>query len=144
MALGMEDQPPAVTAEEIFQAAAALRRPALLDASEICPAAAGLAATAAQQATVAAFDSLASSTVHMSVVCIRARPMGKRTDRLDLDRLRVVLPLGRDMGVLDVQPLRRTHADLDSLPPLPASVVEAARPGASATDLALTAKLVIE
>lgn len=144
VALAMDGSPPAIAEEVIGEVASSLRRQAIIDATGLCPAAAALAAAAAPQATEAAFASLISSMAVMSEVVIKARALGKRTDTPTDGEIRVILPLTKDMSILDVVRAQRVHAHLDSLPPLPRSVLEAGRPGASATDLALTAKLVIE
>lgn len=66
MALAMDGVPPTVSATEVFEAASALRRQAVVDFMGLCPAAAELAATAAPEATAAAFASLIASTACMS------------------------------------------------------------------------------
>lgn len=143
-ALAADGQSPEWTAQDITEAATALRHGHAVDSDGLCPHAVLLAALQAPEATAAAFRELASETSLMSLCTIRARALGKRTSLPTVEQVRDLLPQGTLMGILDVLLSRMVHAVLGALPPLPLSVVEGCRPGASASDLALSARLVVQ
>lgn len=142
-ALAADGQMPSWIAQDVAEAAAALRRSHVVDAGgcvrQRCSWQRSRHPRPRQRRCFILCRRLLSCRCapFMLVLVASGRPIRQ------LSRC-VLLPQCSTMGVIDVLLSRMVHALVDSPPALPRSVAEGCRPGVSAGDLALSARLVVQ
>lgn len=142
---GLGDAAPEWSASDLESASSQLRHADRVDPSGICVAALRTAIEAAPAAVLAAVSELASSGPAQQQLAVRAVALGKKSASPLVTKVRMLLPLGAWLALLDALLAASIHKVLAGLPPVP-GLWEGATAGltASASYLSHWTRLVVE
>lgn len=142
---GLGDAAPQWTESDLETASSALRHADRVDSSGVCVGVLRVAARVAPTAVLAAVSELAVRGAAPLRLAVRAVALGKKSASPLVTKVRMLLPMGAWLSLVDALIASSVHRLLDSLPPVP-GFWEGATAGveSSASYLSHWARLVVE